>query len=85
MAEEYTGTVEVIAGFIPANNQTFPLMRAQDVLMDDGTRLNNFKPLPEVTEENNGQVLKVINGAWGVGLTIQAEVDSENSAQLNIF
>ena len=83
LTSPYSFTMTMPEGFKSGGN--FPLVQAQDVLMTDGTRLDTFKPLPDVTESNNGQVLKVINGAWGVGLTIQAEVDSAKPTQLNIF
>lgn len=61
----------------------YPLIRAQDVEMKDGTRLHDFNPLPPVGEE--GMVLKVENGKWAAGWTIRAERDDEDSAILNIF
>lgn len=37
----YTGTVDLISGIRPKNNQTFPLVNAKDVYVDDETRLDD--------------------------------------------
>jgi hypothetical protein len=65
----------------------FPLLRARDVVMPDGTRLEDFKPtgLPSVDNTNNGKVLMVKDGKWDLGETIRAEVDSQTPTILNIF
>lgn len=38
---EYKGSIELLSGLKPANNQDFPLLRAEDVLMPDGARLSD--------------------------------------------
>lgn len=79
--EGFKFQTSLAAGLRPAGD--FPLMRAKDVVMPDGTRLHDFNPLPPAGEE--GMVLKVENGKWAAGWTIRAERDDEDSATLNIF
>lgn len=51
----YNGTIDVISGFRPKNNGTFPLCEAKDVFVADGKRLDSA--LDSLQEEiNNFQV-----------------------------
>lgn len=71
MAENKYG-LELVSGLAPKNGGEFPLIKAKDVEMPDGTRLSEFKGggnvtgLPAVTTADNGKTLKVVGGAWTV-------------------
>lgn len=62
------------------NGKDFPLLDAADVLMPDGKRLDKAfeeaggtSALPEVGEEDEGKVLKVVGGSWAAAAVPSAE------------
>jgi hypothetical protein len=62
--ENYTGSIQMGAGMIP--KQDFPLVRACDVLMTDGSRLDENElggsGLPDYTDADNGKFLRLVDG-----------------------
>jgi hypothetical protein len=59
-------------------NYIYPLTTVDQIIMEDGRRLSsvNFSSsLPFVTDEDNGKILRVVNGAWtAVALQYAEEV-----------
>ena len=71
--ENYSGSTSVISGLIQENNRDFPIARAKDIAMSDGTRLEDYlanmgggSGLPDYTEADNGKFLRLVDGspAW---------------------
>ena len=51
--DSYKGTIEVNSGFTPKNDNSFPLMEAHDIVIDDNdTRLDERLDSISSTEEN---------------------------------
>lgn len=75
MAYEYKGSTAIISGLIQENNADFPIARASDIVVDDGTdngiRLDEYlqnmgggsgSGLPDYTEADNGKFLQIVDG-----------------------
>lgn len=64
--ENYRGGTQVISGLIQENNRDFPIVRACDVLMPDGSRLDENElggsGLPDYTDADNGKFLRLVDG-----------------------
>lgn len=64
--EKYQGGTQVISGLIQENNRGFPILRACDVLMPDGSRLDENElggsGLPDYTDADNGKFLRLVDG-----------------------
>lgn len=61
--------IELIDKIKPKNNGSFPMVDAEDILMPSGKRLSEEDLggdclLPEVTEDDNGKFLGVVDGVW---------------------
>lgn len=69
MAFEYKGSTALTSGLIQENNADFPIARACDIVMDDGTRLDKHldnmdsgSGLPDYTDADNGKFLRLVDG-----------------------
>ena len=50
----------------------YPLTTADQIIMDNGSRLNTVLP-PDVTSEDNGKFLRVVDGVWAAAIVQNAE------------
>lgn len=46
--DNFKWSTEISSGFKPSGDNDFPLMKAKDVLMPDGTRLSDFNPVTSI-------------------------------------
>lgn len=73
MAYEYKGSTALTSGLIQENNADFPIARANDIVMSDGTRLEDYLDnggggddsggLPPYTDADNGKFLQIVGGS----------------------